>query len=192
MATPLENLLQRIDPARTIDPLEERTERVLVSLNWKKATLDTWEEYEQCLADVALRLRGAIFNIPVDGMSDTVINFNEAMQLLSKDYPKTATTVFDIVQTGAEGGVRRVLNTLAWRCAEQYARNEIGNLVGDYWDRLSTDEKIAAPHEYLSLCRDQLPQSLLTRDSVRFRGFFWKTLEQHPWHLHELRKRRAH
>lgn len=58
----------------------------------------------------------------------------------------------------------------------------------NYWNRLSVQEQLAAPLEYLPKYRDLLPWELTEGSAARIRGGFVKVLEQHPHLIRDLRR----
>ena len=127
-------------------------------------------------------------NIPHYTADDIEMNLNRALQYLKKEYPKnTIQAVYDIMSTGAEGGVYQILRTLARLMAIEISQNEITAIVVDYWKGLSSDEKLAAPEEYINKYKNILPREIVNRASARFKGSFLKVLEQHPQMIKRVR-----
>jgi hypothetical protein len=89
-------------------------------------------------------------------------------------------TVYDIVRTGAEGGLYQIFRKIARNMAAEFSQNEISATVSEYWDSLSVEEQLAATKEYIEKCKDILPGQIVAGDNARFIGFFWKVLQQHP------------
>jgi len=187
MPTKLEKLLEEIDPKQTIDIIEKRIEKALSNYHRDKNTVDSWEEYEKCLADFTRLARNAVTNMPPGAGDDLGINFGEALRYLSKEYPNnTMQTVYEIMRTGVEGGIYQIIKTLARIMAEEFSQNKITSRVVDYWNSLSIDEQLQAPDEYIKKYKDILPSRILERPA-RFKGFFWKVLEQHPKMIKSVR-----
>lgn len=91
------------------------------------------------------------------------------------------------MQTGAEGGIYKIFRILARLMAEKFSQNEISAIVLDYWEILSSDEKLAASKEYIEKYNDILPPKI-KGNPVRFKESFWKVLEQHPMMIKRMRE----
>ena len=189
MPTKLDQLLNAIHPSKTIDPIEKRLNQALANFNPGKNVVSSWEEYHEVLAEFVRQARNIALNAPSNAGHNIEINFGEALRYLRDDYPgNTLQVVYQIVSTGAEGGLYQILKTIARRMAEEFSQNEITSRVVEYWDSISTDEKLAAPHEYIKKYQNVLPRQIVDGDNVRFRGFFWKVLEQHPRMLKQVQE----
>ena len=84
-----------------------------------------------------------------------------------------------MARTGTEGGLYRVLRDMAQTMAADYAENELAARVNSYWNDLSTDEKLAAPDEYLRRFGHLLPSELTEGGAWRVRANFPTVLQEH-------------
>ncbi len=185
MSTKLEKLLDRIDPSCTIEPNYRRADEAVNGFSWQTSTVYSWEAHENCLAEFLEYLYEKEFSTSNMDM-DHDFRYGLAIRHLEKKYPEnTSTTVHSIMSTGVEGGVYSILKALAHAVAAEFSQRVIGSHVSEYWNNLSTDEKLAASDEYIDLYQDILPASVLS-DRVRFKAFFWKVLEDHPWVLKRI------
>ncbi len=189
MSSKLDRLLDEIHPSRNIDVVEANINRAMAGYYRSSNTVSSWEEYQECLAEFVRQARNAVLHAPSGAGHNNDVNFGEALGHLKNDYPgDTLQAVYDIVRTGAEGGIYQILRTIARHMAEEYSQNEITAKVVSYWNSLSVDEKIAAPYEYIKKFSNVLPRQIVEGDNVRFRGFFWKVLEQHPRMLKQVQE----
>ena len=116
------------------------------------------------------------------------MHFGKTCRLLMKAFGSDGEkTAANMAIHGIEGGLRRVLKTLALGLAEEFSGNEIRGRVGVYWNSLSLEEKLAAPKEYLAKYGHLLPADVTECSAARVRGFFPKFLENHPETLRRLR-----
>ena len=178
MATKLERLLEKIDPKNTIDKIERSLNHAVSTYRRDKNTVDSWDECKPCLVKMFQHLHSNLFKFPKE------LEFDQALYQLEKEYGNYQ-TVFEIMQSGAEGGVNTILRTLARLMAEQYSRHQIELYVTDYWNSLSVDEKMAASDEYLKIYKDILPGDSL--DYIRLQPFFDQALQEHPFILKKIR-----
>lgn len=93
-----------------------------------------------------------------------------------------------MTRTGKEGGLYRVLKTVADQMAEEYAQNEISGRIYDYWNRLTTDEQVAATDEYINKYGHLLPAELTEGSAARLKANFPKVLEEHPKIIRRMRR----
>jgi len=185
MATKLDKILDEIDPSRTIDDVENLINNAFASYYREKNTVDSWNEIEPCLADIFRTLENAALSIGGEFRGNVGFDGSRAMHLLSQEYGSNQ-TVYDIMLSGAEGGIYSILKALARLMAEEYSRNEIGARVSDWWESLSTEEKLEAPDEYLRKFSEILPQSVI-QDNYRLKAYFWQVLEEHPRLIKRIR-----
>lgn len=62
MPTKLDKLLDDIDPSKTIDVVENRINMALSEYYRRKNTVESWEEYIECLADFVRQAGNAALN----------------------------------------------------------------------------------------------------------------------------------
>ena len=142
MSTKLEQLLEKIDPKNTIDVSEKRINNVIASIQRSSNTVSSFEEYQDCLAEIVQVGRKAVLNLPFFKLDDKDIDFGEAIRFLSKEYPgDTIQIVYSIMLSGAEGGVYQIMKALASVMAEEYTQNQITANVVECWDNLTLKEK---------------------------------------------------
>ncbi len=186
MSANLDRLISKIDPSKTIDLDERRANEAIAGFNWNKVTVDSFDEHKKCLADFMRELYSHEFltgNIDFD----TDFGYGLALQRLEREFTgNTLQTVYEIMSTGSEGGVYKILKSLGRLVAEEFSRNVIGAHVSEFWSGLSTNEKIAVSDEYVEKFIDILPQSVIT-DRIRLKANFPKVLENHPWMIKRLR-----
>jgi hypothetical protein len=189
MATKLEMLLESIDPSRTLEKTSAAVDRAMNSLSTGKGRIDTWDEYERSIADFFQHVESVVLRIAPGGPDDRTFYSSRCVALLNKAYGASGyKTAFDMVRTGKDGGLYRVLKTVADLMAENYAQNEIYARISNYWEGLSLDEKLAAPDEYLLKYGYLLPEEWTKGSAPRVRAFFVKVLEQHPAMIRRMRR----
>ncbi|GAG41001.1 unnamed protein product, partial [marine sediment metagenome] len=107
-------------------------------------------------------------------------DWGRALSILTKAYgPNGEKAAFEMARTGTEGGLYRVLRETAQTMAAEYAENEVGARINNYWNDLSTDERLAAPDEYLRRFGHLLPSELTEGGAWRVRANFSKVLQEH-------------
>ena len=147
--------------------------------------MDSWEEHKRCLAEMAQIARNGALNLPNNFGGDIERNYHEAIYYLEHEYGSFQ-TVYDIMKTGAEGGIYGICRTLARLMAEELSQDEIKARVSAYWRSLSVAEQLGAADEYIEKYRDILPQKIKD-EPIRLKVAFWRVLDDHPRMLKRIR-----
>ncbi len=185
MSSKLELLLEQIDPSRTINVNERLINEAAARYYRGKNSVDSWDDIEPCLAEIFRALENAVLQLGDNYELNTKFDSSRALNLLSREYGSEQ-TVYNIMLSGAEGGINSILKTLARLMAEQYSNNEINARVNDYLNSLSIDEQFAASDEYLKKYQDILPQAI-REEPYRIKAQFRQVLVDHPRMLNRYR-----
>ena len=94
---------------------------------------------------------------------------------------------FEMVRTGTEGGLYRVLKAVAGRIIADCAENKIAARISNFWETLSIDERLAVSQEYLDKYGHLLPSELTSGSAARVRANFLQVLQEHPNTVKRLR-----
>lgn len=181
MSTKLDRLLESIDPTRTYDQVSARIDQAVNSFAMKRSTIDNWDEYEKFFADFCRHVETTVLRLGHGAPDNREFYWSKCSNLLDKAFGSSGyKAAFEMVRTGKEGGLYRVLKTVANQMSEEYAQNEISARISHYWDSLTLDEKLTAPDEYLSKYGHLLPAELTEGSAARIRADFIKALEEHP------------
>lgn len=181
MSTKLDRLLESIDPTRTYDQVSARIDQAVNSFAMQRSTIDNWDEYEQFFADFCQHVETIVLRLGHGAPDSREFYWSRCSNLLDKAFGSSGyKAAFEMVRTGKEGGLYRVLKTVANQMSEEYAQNEISARISHYWDSLTLDEKLTAPDEYLSKYGHLLPVELTEGSAARIRADFIKVLEEHP------------
>jgi hypothetical protein len=70
---------------------------------------------------------------------------------------------------------------------DEYSSNEIAARISNFWESLSTDEKLEASKEYLDKYGHLLPPELTSGSAARVRANFLKVLQEHPHMIKRLK-----
>jgi hypothetical protein len=177
-----------IDPMRTIEQTVKRAFHALNTFNLDSAVVHQWDEFLSILARCYRHVENVVLRVNPPLPSNFELDWGRCNPLLDKLYwPGGIKAAMEIAQSGAEGGLRRVVNDLAMQMAIQYAENEISARVNHYLEGLSTGEKLAAVDEYLKKFGHLLSSEFTGGSAFRIRANFRKVLEEHPHMLRRLR-----
>jgi len=189
MPTKLEQLLEKIDPKLTLDKTSALADNAMNTFSFGSGQMTDRKEFEDCLTDFFCHVDSNVLGVSKSFNSEhRDFQWGRCGILLSHIYGENGMmTAFDMARTGKSGGLYAVLKAIALRMAEEYAENQIGALIGEYWKKLTLDEKLAAPDEYLEKYGHLLPSELTEGSAVRIRANFPKLLAQHPEIIRKIR-----
>jgi hypothetical protein len=185
----LDRVLEYISPQKTIEQIYNLANEAIVSFNFDKAKVDSWEEFKLCMAKFYRHLDEKILKLQKHLDVPLTEYWKYCIQPLTRIYGSNGDiTAFNIANTGNEGGLYAVLKAFAMQRAEEYTKNEISAKVLFYWNNLTTDEKLRATDEYISKYKKIIPSELLESNGVLLKKSFWKVLEEHPFIIQKLQK----
>lgn len=187
--TQLDQLLESIDPAVTLDQVSSRVDDAMNSFHAFTTTIQKWDDFKHLLTAFHWHVQKAILRTRLSRSPDPDIEWGRCFAILFREYgPNGEKAAMEIARTGKEGGLYSILKKIAKRMIEEYAGNEIRAKVSHYWYPLSTEQKLAATDEYLEKYGHLLPSELTEGTAVRIKADFMKVLEQHPRLVSRLRK----
>lgn len=170
-------VLDNIDYRKTIDPLEHDLQSIAARFTLETNQVNSERELDRILAEFTLRLMGGVFPVSRDILDNFAINKHDAFKYLKRHHAWE--TVYDIALSGAEGGLRNLLNIICEEMAIDYANRVISSHVSEFWNSLSASEKVAVSDIYLRRFAQYLPKNQAQyRTRVKMR--FWEVLKQHP------------
>ena len=189
MASDLDRFLESIDPSRTFDQVSQRADQAVNSFVTEKATIQDWEEFKNFFAEFYRNIEKAVLRLGPGAPDDKEFYWGRCMKLLNEAFgPSGFKAAFEIVRTGKEGGLYRVLKAVSDLLVEQYAQNEISARISHYWNGLTVEEQIAATDEYLREYEHLLPSELTQGSAVRIKANFPKVLKEHPKMIRRMRR----
>jgi len=189
MTSKLDRLIESIDSSRNLDEVSARVDEAINSFSVKRAVIEDWDEYVKFFADFYRHVEITVLRLGQGAPDDKMVYFNRCSDLLKKPFgPNGHKAAFEMVRTGKEGGLYRVLKTVADLMAEGYAEREISARIFQYWGSLSDDQKLAAMDEYLAKYGHLLPSELTEGSAARLKFNFPKVLEEHPKMIRRLRR----
>jgi len=191
MKTPLETLLDEIDPPNTIDFIEEKLNQFLLNFPIESNTVRDEYEAEELLAEFVRRYRNYAFGATEDsgkGPMAPMFNRMEATMYLEKIFPDKNPMIraCKIMTSGAEGGVYGIISSITDKLSSETSHDMINKSVNKFWENLTNEEKLAVAEEYLGKFKDILPSQLINSKPNIYT--FDKVLQNHPWMIKRLRE----
>jgi hypothetical protein len=188
MITKLDRLLESIDPARTLDQVSARVDEALNSFRVKSGIIEDWQGFKAVLAGFLRHVENGVLRIRPSFSGDPDFDWGRCCNLLRREYGANGEkAAFEMVRTGAEGGLLGVLRAVEGRMLEDYAGNEVAAKISNFWGSLSTDEQLAVSQEYLDKYGHLLPSELTGGSAARIRANFLRVLQEHPSIIRKLR-----
>ena len=114
MATDLDRLLESIDSSRTTDKTSAEVDRAVNSFSMNRTTIEKWDEYKNCLADFFRHVESVVLKLGDNAPVDREIYWSRCSRMLEKEFgPSGFKTAFERVRTGKDGGLYRILKSIA-------------------------------------------------------------------------------
>jgi len=189
MSTKLDRLLESIDPSRNLDKVSASVDQAINFFTMSRTTITDWDDYRYYLADFFRHVESVVLKLRDGAPVDREFYWGRCTIILNKEFgPSGFKTAFEIVRTGKDGGLYRILKTIADQMAEKYSQNEISARISKYWESLTFDEQLEAPDELLSKYGHLLPTEFTEGSAARLRVDFVKALEEYPNIIRRLRQ----
>jgi len=189
MATKLDRLIESIDPMRTLNKVSADVDGAINSFSMNRATIKDWNEYQEYLAGFARHIEKIVLRMGSGVPDNKEFYWARCSNILDKRFGRSGfKTAFEMVMSGKDGGLYRILKTIAEEMAENYAGNEISARVNRYWSTLSIDEKLAAADEYKDKYGHLLPSEFTAGNGARLKAHFPQILEEHPKMIQRMRR----
>ena len=189
MSTKLDRLLESIDPSRNLDKVSANVDQAINSFTMSRTTITDWDEYRYYLADFFRHVESVVLKLGAGAPVDREFYWGRCANILDKEFGSSGfKTAFEMIRTGKDGGLYRILKTIADKMAENYSQNEISARISKYWESLTLDEQLAAPDEYLGKYGHMLPTEFTEGSAARLRLNFVKALEEYPHIIRRLRQ----
>ena len=189
MSTKLERLLADIDPKATLNRTASLADNAMNTFSFGSGQVTDRKDFEERLTDFFCHVESNVLHLSKSfDSAHRNFQWGRCGILLSHIYGHNGeNTAFDMARTGNAGGLYAVLKTIALRMAEEYAENEIGGRIDNYWKKLTLDEQLSVTDEYLEKYGYLLPQEITEGSAARLRANFPKLLAQHPGIIRKIR-----
>jgi hypothetical protein len=186
MATKLEEILNTIDPKNWIKK-EQKANEILAGFKINTNTIESEDEFLKVITDFMIKL-----SFPpnfTEEIDDPYFHFfSLAIELLKKEYPdSTRFTVYNIMNTGAEGGVYQVLKTLTRLWVDDVYIGEFKHQIAVHLNKFSYEERERAAKEYIEKFKDILPANYKNNPGTIV-GFLDKVLLEHAIMMKRMRE----
>lgn len=170
------------------DDVGRRVDEAFNSFSVPSVRITDWDTYCALLAALYARLESAVLGIDPPRKPNLEFDFSRCVYLMEKTtYGKSAMqSGFEVTRTGVEGGLRRLLQTVAEAYAGSAATEQINALVSLYWERRTHEQLFSDMDEYIAAYKDILPSEVVEGGGFRIKAAFWKVLAIHPFRVRLL------
>lgn len=187
--TDLDRLIDCIDPRNTFDRCDAAANAAVNGIQGELPCPESIREFRALLAEFYCHIENALLRCHPPRSVDYDIDWGRCLEILLEEYgPPGDKAAYRIARTGVEGGLYTVLQAIAARMADQYARSGIESRVIRYWEGLSVSQMIDAGSEFLAKYADCLPGELLDGNAPRVRAMLPTFLQEHPEAVRRLRR----
>ena len=187
MEAKLDALLKSIASEKTIDQVSARIDTAINSFPLNSAVVTDWNEFMHILANFYCLVESRALGLHQDRKPNFDFDWGRCCNLLLKHWGLSGEkAAFEMARTGNEGGLKRVLETIASLMSQQYAENEITSRSLHFWNPLTTDEKFTVMDIYLKKYGHLLPSELTESNAIRLRTKFHTVFKQHPYMMKKL------
>lgn len=188
MGSRLDDLLESINPERTLIENERRADKALNSFTAPGGAVPGWPAFRDCVTRFVCHAENVMLCPPHPFNVNPAMHFGKACRILIKTFgPDGDKAAANMAIHGVEGGLYRVLKTLAKGLAEEFSAGDIGGRVYTLWNVLSVDEKLATAKEYLAKYGHLIPADVAEGGAPRVLACLPKFLEAHPETIRRLR-----
>jgi len=188
MATRLEELIQCIDPSRTIERVSAAVDQAFNSFRYENS-IKTFEDYEEFMAGFVKHVEQIVLKYKMDHPLDQEFYWSRYVNLVSSGYESKAWKWnYEKVITGKDGGLYGILKEVASQILKDRSGKEISGRVYIYWNSLDTQEKLEAVDEFLWKFGHTIPSTFTEGSAPVLKAYFPRFLEQYPQYLLEIRR----
>lgn len=187
----LNDLLERIDPTRTIERFSSILDGVLNSFAYPVSPIDDYSEFRGILGKFCWQVESCMMGSCSEMLADDDMIEGAALMVLFEAYgSRDAKPAYIVAKSGVDGGIYGVLKKVGQAIAKKYTDRQIRAEVDSFLCELSEDgdEYADAMEEYILRFANILPTEALRNDALAVRMNFSQILEMHPYLVKRMRE----
>ena len=189
MGIDLDGLLDDIDPSNTIDSLQRDLDEALNSFDEYDRPIEDVEDFENCLARFFRHIDNGVLRLHFSYDKWPQEDLRRCLELVWREFPNQGLyTAHTMARTSVDGGLYAVMKRIATRLVTEYSNNQIGFLVSEFLNGLSSEERREAAREYAERFGHLLAPDWTENDGALINALFPKVLAQHPHMIRQLRR----
>ena len=188
MATRLEELIESIDPSRTIDRVSSAVDNAFNSFKYDNP-ISSFDEYQTFMSKFVQHIEQIVLGFSSNDSYDRDFFWSRYSNLVGNGHGRDAWKWnYEKIITGKDGGLYKLLKDVAAMVLEDRSGREISGRVWSFWNSLTDDEKLETVDEFLHECGHMLPSELSGGRGANLKMNFPRVLEKYPQLVMEIRR----
>lgn len=188
MSTRLEELIESIDPSRTIERVSEAVDEAFNSFEYDNP-INSFEDYQKYMSRFVQHVEQIVLKFRSNNPHDYDFFWTRYTNLVDANHGHDAWKMnYEKVLTGKGGGIYRLLTDVAAMIVEDYSGREISGRISTFWNSLSNHEKLETVDEFLEKFGHILPSEYTSGRGAYLKMHFPRVLAQYPQLVMEIRK----
>jgi hypothetical protein len=188
MATRLEELMESIDPSRTIDRVSAAVDDAFNSFR-NNNPIKSFEDYQEYMSKFVGHIESVVLNFGSNVPHKKDFWLARYEDLVKKGHgPDAWKWNYEKILTGKDGGTYKLLKDVAAMILEDRSGREISARIWRFWESLTDDEKLEAANELLRNFGQILPSEYMGSGAAYLKMNFPRVLEKYPQLVMEIRR----
>ena len=188
MATRLEELLESIDPARTIDQVSAAVDDAFNSFRHNHP-IRSFDDYRKYMSAFVQYVEQIVVKFKSNDPYDQELFWARYSNLVRNVHGPDAWKMnYEKIITGKDGGLYKLLKDVAAMILDDRSGREISARVWRFWESLTNDEKLETVDEFLRKFGHILPSEYTGGRGAYLKMNFPSVLEKYPQLLMEIRR----
>ena len=188
MATRLEELLESIDPSRTIDQVSAAVDDAFNSFRHNHP-IRSFDDYRKYMSAFVQYIEQIVVKFKSNDPYDQEFFWTRYSNLVRNGYGQDAWKLnYEKIITGKDGGLYKLLKDVAAMILDDRSGREISARVWRFWESLTNDEKLKTVDEFLQKFGRLLPSEYTGGGGAYLKANFPRVLEKYPQLLMEIRR----
>jgi hypothetical protein len=188
MSTRLEDLMESIDPSRTIDRVSAAVDDAFNSFQYNNP-IGSFDDYEEYMARFVEHIESVVLNFGSNVPDNKDFWWARYSNLVKKGHgPDAWKWNYEKILTGKDGGAYKLLKDVAAMVLEDRGGREISARIWRFWESLTDDEKMETVDEFLAGFGHLLPSEYTGGGGAYLKMNFPRILEKYPQLVMEIRR----
>ena len=188
MSTRLEDLMESIDPSRTIDRVSAAVDDAFNSFQYNNP-IRSFDDYEEYMSRFVEHIESVVLNFGSNVPDNKDFWWARYSNLVSNRHGRDAWKMnYEKIITGKDGGLYKLLKDVAAMILDDRSGREISARVWGFWESLTNGEKLETVDEFLQKFGRLLPSEYTGGGGAYLKMNFPRVLEKYPQLLMEIRR----
>ena len=188
MSTRLEELIESIDPSRTIERVSTAVDDAFNSFR-NRNPIRTFEDYREYMSKFVQHVEQIVLKFKSNDPYDKEFFWTRYSNLVKSGHGPDAWKMnYEKILTGKDGGTYKLLKDVAAMILEDRSGREISARVWRFWESLTNDEKLETVNEFLRKFGHMLPSEYTGGGGAYLKMNFPRVLEKYPQLVMEIRR----